>query len=103
MELKVTPWLGTGAVSEVTAKELLEEQSLKVYRWSKPSGDIHTGHTHSYHKVLYVIKGSIRFDLPTHHETINLQAGDRLDLPAGFRHNAVVGTEGVICLEAHIY
>jgi hypothetical protein len=26
--------------------------------------------------------------------------GDRLDLPAGVRHNAAVGPEGVVCLEA---
>ena len=28
--------------------------------------------------------------------------GDRLDLPAGTRHDAVVGPDGVRCLEAHL-
>ena len=27
--------------------------------------------------------------------------GDRLELPAGVAHNASVGPEGVVCLEAH--
>ena len=30
-----------------------------------------------------------------------LQAGDRLELPAGIVHDAVVGPVGVLCLEAH--
>jgi hypothetical protein len=29
--------------------------------------------------------------------------GDRLDLPAGVRHSAIVGPQGVTCLEAHVY
>ena len=33
--------------------------------------------------------------------TIDLEVGDRLDLPAGTRHDAVVGRDGVTCLEAH--
>jgi cupin superfamily acireductone dioxygenase involved in methionine salvage len=50
-----------------------------------------------------VVKGSIKFDFPTRHKTVNLTAGDRLELPTGIRHSAVVGLEGVDCLEAHIY
>jgi hypothetical protein len=30
-----------------------------------------------------------------------LNPGDRLDLPAGTVHDAVVGPQGVVCLEAH--
>ena len=32
---------------------------------------------------------------------VDLTAGDRLELPAGTRHDAVVGPGGVACLEAH--
>jgi hypothetical protein len=28
--------------------------------------------------------------------------GDRLDLPAGVLHAALVGEQGVVCLEAHL-
>ena len=34
--------------------------------------------------------------------TIELAAGDRLELPAGTTHDAVVGPAGVTCLEAHL-
>ena len=30
-----------------------------------------------------------------------MTVGDRLDLPAGTAHDAVVGADGVACLEAH--
>jgi hypothetical protein len=32
---------------------------------------------------------------------VTLNAGDRLDLPAGIVHDADVGPQGVVCLEAH--
>jgi quercetin dioxygenase-like cupin family protein len=104
MELKVTPWHQEAPPNEEELRALLEEdQQLKVYRWSNAPEDVYASHTHGYHKILYVIEGSIRFDLPTRHETLNLKAGDRLDLPAGIRHSAIVGPEGVSCLEAHVY
>jgi quercetin dioxygenase-like cupin family protein len=51
--------------------------------------------------VIYVVRGSITFGLPEPGEKLSLNAGDRLDLPAGTVHDAVVGSEGVMCLEAH--
>ena len=33
---------------------------------------------------------------------MDLGVGDRLDLPAGTRHDALVGPTGVTCLEAHM-
>jgi quercetin dioxygenase-like cupin family protein len=103
MELKVTSWSGETLPTEEELRDLLVNQELKVYRWSNGPDDVYAGHTHGYHKVLYVVEGSIKFELPTRHETLNLKAGDRLDLPAGIRHSAVVGPEGVVCLEAHVY
>jgi hypothetical protein len=32
---------------------------------------------------------------------VTLNAGDRLELPAGTLHDAIVGPRGVVCLEAH--
>ena len=42
------------------------------------------------------------FGLPDRGERIALEVGDRLDLPAGTSHDALVGPNGVTCLEAHI-
>ena len=46
--------------------------------------------------------GSITFELPELGQRLDLVAGDRLDLPAGTRHAAFVGGDGVTCLEAHL-
>ncbi len=69
--------------------------------WSNGPGDTYTAHSHSYHKVIYCVRGSIRFDLPATGEAVELAPGDRLDLPAGTQHSAVVGRSGVLCLEGH--
>jgi quercetin dioxygenase-like cupin family protein len=57
---------------------------------------------HSYAKVIYVVHGSITFGLPDLGQQLTLTAGDRLDLPANTVHDAVVGPQGVVCLEAHV-
>jgi len=103
MELKVTTWDREEPPTEEDLKAELDEQELRIFNWSSPPDGIFAGHTHGYHKILYVVDGSIKFEFPTRHETVSLKAGDRLELPAGIRHNAVVGIDGVACLEAHIY
>ncbi len=103
MELKLTPWHDQDPPEEKELEELLEKQELKIYQWSNNPDDVYPSHTHGYHKVLYVVRGSIKFDFPTRHKAFTLNVGDRLDLPFGIRHSAVVGPQGVTCLEAHIY
>jgi quercetin dioxygenase-like cupin family protein len=62
---------------------------------------VYGAHDHPYHKVIYVVQGSITFGLPGEGRRVALDAGDRLELPPGVVHEAVVGPRGVVCLEAH--
>ncbi len=80
----------------------LRQEGLDAGAWSNGPLDRYSPHGHDYDKVLACESGSIRFGLPDRGVTIDLEAGDRLDLPAGTRHDAVVGREGVTCLEAHL-
>ncbi|MGD2040785.1 MAG: cupin domain-containing protein [Anaerolineae bacterium] len=91
--------MGEEAPSEADLRRTLDEEGLAPYRWSNGPGDVYGAHTHPYHKVIYVVRGSITFGLPG--QRIELQAGDRLELPGETRHDAVVGPDGVVCLEAH--
>jgi quercetin dioxygenase-like cupin family protein len=97
----VQSWPREEAPTESTIHQMMTEEGVPPYRWSNGPGDVYAAHTHSYHKVIYVVQGSITFGLPKEGRKVSLQAGDRLDLPAGVRHDAVVGPEGVVCLEGH--
>ena len=100
-EVEVHLWEGDEKPSENLIRGILSEENLRPYRWSNGPGDIYGTHSHPYHKTIFVIRGSITFGLPDRTEQIELKVGDRLELPAGVRHDAVVGSKGVICLEAH--
>ena len=79
----------------------LRAEGLAPGSWSNGPNDRYGAHDHGYDKVLVVAAGSIQFGLPDRGEAVDLGIGDRLDLPAGTRHDAVVGPDGVTCLEAH--
>jgi uncharacterized protein YjlB len=79
----------------------LRGEGLAPGTWSNGPGDVYAAHVHGYDKVLVVERGSIVFGLPDLGSSVTLAVGDRLDLPAGTRHDAVVGPSGVTCLEAH--
>jgi uncharacterized protein YjlB len=80
----------------------LRAEGLDPSPWSNGPGDRYDAHAHGYDKVIAVAAGSIRFGLPDEGRTIDLAAGDRLELPAGTRHDALVGPGGVMCREAHL-
>lgn len=82
--------------------ERLRAAGLEPGSWSNGPNDRYGAHDHGYDKVLVVATGSITFGLPDRGESVELGVGDRLDLPAGTRHDALVGVDGVTCLEAHV-
>ncbi|HEX6123481.1 MAG TPA: AraC family ligand binding domain-containing protein [Ktedonobacterales bacterium] len=97
----ITPWPATAPPTEAALRMLYAAEGLAPYRWSNAPSDTYAPHRHAYAKVLYVVAGSITFGLPATGEALPLRAGDRLDLPAGVEHDAHVGPDGVVCLEAH--
>jgi quercetin dioxygenase-like cupin family protein len=99
--IEVRKCSGDPAPDEAAIRKILTAEGLEPYRWSNGPGDFYSAHSHTFHKVIYVVKGSITFGLPDTGDRTILHTGDRLDLPAGVSHNAVVGNEGVVCLEAH--
>ena len=98
---QVTPWADPAPPSQSSLWQLMSDEGLGPYSWSNGPHDSYAAHSHSYNKVIYVVQGSITFGLPELGEQLTLKAGDRLDLPAGVVHDAVVGPQGVDCLEAH--
>ena len=97
----VTPWTDAALPTQSALSQRMADEGLSPYSWSNGPYDVYSAHSHSYNKVIYVVQGSITFGLPELGKQLTLKAGDRLDLPAGVVHDAHVGAQGVVCLEAH--
>lgn len=100
-KVSVKKWSRNSSPTEEAVKALMVKEGVQLYRWSNEPGDIYDAHTHEFHKIIYVIDGSITFNLTDDGESVTLQPGDRMDLAAGAIHQAVVGPDGVVCLEGH--
>ncbi|MDQ2690652.1 MAG: cupin [Chloroflexota bacterium] len=98
---RVTPWSDPDTPTQSALWQRMTDEGLNPYSWSNGPFDVYSAHSHGYDKVIYVVQGSITFGLPQLDRQLTLNAGDRLDLPAGIVHDAHVGAQGVVCLEAH--
>lgn len=72
----------------------LRHAGLNPEPWSASPGTVFAAHRHPRAKRLFVVAGSIRFD---EHD---LTEGDGIRIPADHEHTAVVGDDGVQCVEA---
>ena len=77
----------------------LRGEASDCYLWSNGPGDRYAAHSHDYEKVLYCVNGSITFVLEADAKRLELKRGDRMVLPAGTSHSAVVGPQGCTCIE----
>lgn len=104
MELKLTRWSNPTPPTQAELQAIYRQEGLAPYAWSNGPHDVYPAHTHGYHKVLYVVSGSITWILGEGSERQELETfpGDRIDLPRGTLHAARVGSHGVTCLEAHL-
>src|SRR5438105_1632347 len=107
--MQVIRWQGKMPPQEPELRQRMQHDGLSPYAWSNGPGESYAVHSHSYQKVLYCVRGSIRFVLPDQSDdtgapqAIDLAPGDCMILPAGVRHSAYVGSHGVTCLEAAHY
>ena len=77
----------------------LESEGFKyIYEWQDEPGKVYEEHEHKGKVSLYVTDGSITFDFSG--ETKEVMANQRLDIPAGKKHAAVVGPQGAIYIVA---
>lgn len=88
-----------GRLEELMSR--LEAETAGGYSWSNGPGDRYAAHSHGFEKVLYCVEGTITFNLEEEGRKVELQAGDRLLLPAGTVHSALVGPGGCVCIEGH--
>ena len=93
-------WPHSEPPSDIAIERLMRDEGLAPHGWSNGPGDRYSTHSHTYHKVLYCVRGSIRFVAGATGASFDLSPGDRLEIPPGTSHSAVVGRQGCSCLEA---
>lgn len=101
--MQIIRWSETTAPAEQVLRQRMQQDGLSPYSWSNAPGDTYAVHSHNYEKVLYCVRGSIRFvlpDQPFREQHVDLAPGDCMILSPGMRHSALVGPHGVVCLEA---
>lgn len=90
---------GDGALSEQAMRRKLEGLGYAVSRYTYPPGTYFPTHVHGVDKIDGVLSG--RFRIEIEHESVVLEPGDLLWVPAGTPHSAeVVGKEAVVSLDA---
>ena len=82
-------------LSERLIKQL-ESEYPHVYEWQDPAGTEYPSHAHNGKVSLFVTDGSITFSIAG--EQKEVKAGERLDIPPGVEHSAVVGPQGWIVI-----
>jgi len=87
-----------GPLTERRMMRLLEREGYEVAAWTYREGTVFSEHAHAQDKCDAVLEGTLRITVGG--ESWDLQAGDRLYLPAGKRHSAeVVGRGTVLSLD----
>jgi uncharacterized cupin superfamily protein len=100
-QLVVKRWTWNKTLSEMAILHHMEREGLETQRWKNEPGTKYQAQAYNFEKVILIMRGSITYRLPETGEQVSLNPGDRLVLPAGLKHEAVVGPMGVVCLEGH--
>jgi len=88
-----------GEVGEAAMRRRLEAEGFHVSLYHYPPGTYFPPHTHSVNKKDTVLRG--RLKIGWEGGATILEAGDMIEIPAGFSHSAeVVGDETVVSLDA---
>lgn len=88
--------------TETDLSQRLRDLGMKITRWENVAGTVYHARVNGYHKIIYVVSGSIVFGFRIIGEPTMLSAGDRISLPVGVEYNAVVGDNGVVYLEGRL-
>lgn len=85
-------------LSERWIQKFEEEGFISVYEHADPAGTVYPEHRHQGKVSIFVTDGGITFDFAG--EKHEVYANERLDIPPGVPHSAVVGPKGWIGIVA---
>lgn len=97
--VQIVRWPHRHALPAREVFAFFEARGVAATQWSNTASSVHDVHDHPYRKMLFCVGGAVTFSLPDIGRDVSLSSGDRLILPAGTRHGAIVGPDGVTCVE----
>lgn len=100
--IRVIRWTGGTHPTLSSITRLMAKEGLRAWVWENTPNYRYAPRTHGYRKVMYVVEGTLEVVMPDSNARVKLRAGDRVEIPAGVCHGAIVGGSGVKCAEAAI-
>ena len=100
--VRVIRWSGGQHPTLSSITRQLQKEGLRPYVWDNTPNHRYQVRSHGYTKVMYVVEGNIEVSLPDSNQRVKLRAGDRVEIPAGVRHGAIIGVAGAKCVEATV-
>jgi len=100
--IAITRWQGSQHPSMSTIVRQMKAEGLRPYKWQNTANHRYAVRSHNYHKVLYVVDGTVEITLPDNNQRVKLRTGDRIEIPPSVRHGAIVGRSGAQCVEAAV-
>jgi uncharacterized cupin superfamily protein len=101
-DVQVRRWQGGQHPTIGAITRMMQQEGLRPYMWVNTPNHRQAVRSHGYHKVLYVIDGTLEVTLPDSNHQVRLRSGDRIDIPAGVRHGTIIGSSGAKCVEASL-
>ena len=97
MNVRKYRWSKDYESAEEELIDLLAAKQVSAARWTAEAYHEFPEHIHEYDSRLWCAEGSIKFIVSG--QTISLQPGDALELPAGAPHAATAGLSGCAVYE----
>ena len=101
--IKVEKWSKDTPPTFQDLEDLVKGEGLEPDVWGNEADYQYPIHNHNYTKIIYCVRGWVDFLFPQERRTIRLEPGDKMTVPVGTDHGAIVGENGVTCIEGHKY
>ncbi len=99
-KVAVTLWEGRKRPRLEELREQLAREGYQAVKWASNPNQVYLAHAHIYGEVLWLVEGSLTLVLPADRRMLELNPGDRVEVPAGTLHGTQAGPEGALYLAA---
>jgi len=93
-------WEERGRPEEQVLRARLAVEGYQVVGWSNEPAQGYPPHAHVYPELLWLLRGSLTVILPVERRLLELEPGDRIEIPIGLVHGTMAGPEGASYLLA---